>query len=124
MATLITVLQVFCSLLIITFVLLQPSKGGSFFAGSSQGVFGSSGGLTFFFKATMWLMAVLMFSSLFLSWQKIHESKSSVVESTPISAPDVDSAAIPTNTTEPTNAAVPAEGAATEQTDPATSTEN
>lgn len=124
MATLITVLQVFCSLLIITFVLLQPSKGGSFFAGSSQGVFGSSGGLTFFFKATMWLMAVLMFSSLFLSWQKIHESKSSVVEASPISAPDIDSATIPTSTTEPTNAAVPAEGAATEQTDPATSTEN
>lgn len=64
----------------IALILLQPSKGGSFFTSSNQGVFGSSGGTTFLFRATMWCAAFLAASCIFLSWVKIKESGQSVVE--------------------------------------------
>ena len=64
----------------IALIMLQPSKGGSFFTSSNQGVFGSSGGTTFLFRATMWCAAFLAASCIFLSWSKIRESGQSVVE--------------------------------------------
>ena len=84
MLTLVTVLQVLVSILVIALVLLQPSKGGSFFSASNQGVFGSSGGTNFLFKATMWCSLFLAVSCLFLSWFKVQQSGESVIVETKI----------------------------------------
>lgn len=100
METFVIVLQIITCLLVIALVLLQPSKGGSFFTSSNQGVFGSSGGTTFLFRATMWCAAFLAASCIFLSWVKIKESGQSVVEvpstnvpavPAPVSVPPVES---------------------------------
>jgi protein translocase SecG subunit len=85
METFIIVLQVLACLLMITLILLQPSKGGSFFTASNQGVFGSSGGTNFLFKATMWCAAFLAISCLVLSRMKIQEAGESVAND--VSAP-------------------------------------
>ena len=86
MLTLVTVLQVLVSILVITLVLLQPSKGGSFFSASNQGVFGSSGGTNFLFKATMWCSLFLAASCLFLSWFRVQEAGESVIVDTKVNA--------------------------------------
>jgi protein translocase SecG subunit len=86
MLTLVTTLQVLVSILVITLVLLQPSKGGSFFSASNQGVFGSSGGTNFLFKATMWCSLFLAASCLFLSWFRLHEAGESVIVDTKVNA--------------------------------------
>jgi protein translocase SecG subunit len=87
--TIITVLQVIASLLIITLILLQPSKGGSFFTSGSQGVLGSSGGASLLFKATMWCASFLAVSCLFVAWMNVKSSGQSVigVGETPVSIP-------------------------------------
>jgi len=79
METFVIVLQIITCFLMIALILLQPSKGGSFFTSSNQGVFGSSGGTTFLFRATMWCAAFLAVSCIFLSWMKINEAGQSVV---------------------------------------------
>ena len=89
MLTLVTTLQVLVSILVITLVLLQPSKGGSFFSASNQGVFGSSGGTNFLFKATMWCSLFLAASCLFLSWFRLHEAGESVIVDTKVNAQPV-----------------------------------
>lgn len=85
----------------ITLILLQPSKGGSFFTASNQGVFGSSGGTTFLFRATMWCAAFLAVSCIFLSWMKVNEAKQSVVSDVPVTttAPAVPATTPPAGTT-------------------------
>ena len=114
MSGFIMILQVLVCLLMIALILLQPSKGGSFFSASNQGVFGSSGGVNFLFKATMWSAAFLAFSCLALSYIKIKEGKTSVFSDTaPVSAPATTAPAAPLTTpveTAPTApaAAVPA----------------
>lgn len=97
METFVIVLQVITCILMIALVLLQPSKGGSFFTSSNQGVFGSSGGTTFLFRATMWCAAFLAASCLFLSWMNIRESGQSVVEvpATPVQSVPAPSAVPP-----------------------------
>jgi len=92
MLTLITVLQVIACVLVIAFVLLQPAKGGSFFTGSTEGVFGSSGGTTFLFRATMWLVAFLMISCLYVSRVKVKSSQDSIITMPATSATIPDSA--------------------------------
>lgn len=83
METFVIVLQIITCFLMIALILLQPSKGGSFFTSSNQGVFGSSGGTTFLFRATMWCAAFLAVSCIFLSWMKINEAGQSVVTEMP-----------------------------------------
>ncbi|MEZ4815315.1 MAG: preprotein translocase subunit SecG [Bdellovibrionota bacterium] len=87
METFVIVLQIITCILMIALVLLQPSKGGSFFTSSNQGVFGSSGGTTFLFRATMWCAAFLAVSCIFLSWVKVSETSQSVVSDTPVTTP-------------------------------------
>lgn len=99
MSGFIMILQVLVCLLMVALILLQPSKGGSFFSASNQGVFGSSGGVNFLFKATMWSAAFLAFSCLALSYIKIKEGKSSVFsETAPVSAPATTAPATPLTT--------------------------
>lgn len=76
MSTLITVVHIITCALIVLVVLMQSGKGAEIsasFGGSSQTVFGSSGGANFFTKLTFGLAAVFMITSLALT---IHGSKS------------------------------------------------
>lgn len=71
MHTLITVVHILTCIFIILVVLLQSGKGAEISAslsGSSQSVFGSSGGINFFQKATFGLAALFMMTSVFLTW--------------------------------------------------------
>ena len=98
MVSFITLLQVFVCLLMVALILLQPSKGGSFFTASNQGVFGSSGGTTFLFRATMWCGVFLAVTCLFLTWFKVHESGQSIINDTSVTLP---SKSLPANSTAP-----------------------
>jgi preprotein translocase subunit SecG len=72
MATLVTVIHVFVCLFLVLTVLLQPGKGGgmggAFGGGSTQGVFGGSGGSSLLRKATVFIAAIFMLSSMTLAW--------------------------------------------------------
>ncbi len=70
MQTLITVIHVFTCVLLVLVILVQSGKGAeisSSFAGSSQTVFGSSGGANFFTRFTSAAAAVFMVTSLTLT---------------------------------------------------------
>ena len=109
MTTLFTVLQILACLILITAVLLQPSKGGAALGGSAQSVFGSSGATSFLFKITMWMAFFIMASSIYLSHYRIQESRRSVINATaPLSAGVETSAPNPgTATPIPSPAAAP-----------------
>jgi len=86
----VTALMVLAAFILIGAVLLQPSKGGAggVLGGSSQSLFGSTGGTTFLFRLTMWCAGIIMVGSLFLSWSRIREGRRSVVDGmAPIGAP-------------------------------------
>jgi len=95
MESFIIVLQVIASFLMIALILLQPSKGGSFFTASNQGVFGSSGGTTFLFRATMWCATFLAVTCIFLSWMRVKEAGESVVNELVPSSLPVNSSSAP-----------------------------
>ena len=83
MQTLITVIHVFTCVLIVLLVLIQSGKGAEIstsFAGSSQTVFGSSGGANFFTRLTSGAAAVFMATSLILTLLG-GQSKKSLFES-------------------------------------------
>lgn len=70
MITFITVIHIVTIFLLVIAVLLQSGKGAEVsatFGGSSQTVFGSSGGANFFQKLTYGLAAVFMLTSLTLT---------------------------------------------------------
>lgn len=70
MSTLITVIHVFTCALLVLVVLIQSGKGAEIsasFAGSSQTVFGSSGGANFFTRLTSVLAAIFMITSVVLT---------------------------------------------------------
>ena len=70
MATLVTVIHIFTCLLLVLIVMVQSGKGAEISAslgGSSQTVFGSSGGANFFTRFTSALAAVFMLTSLSLT---------------------------------------------------------
>lgn len=70
MITFITVIHISTVVLLVIAVLLQSGKGAEIsanFGGSSQTVFGSSGGVNFFQKLTYALAAVFMVTSLTLT---------------------------------------------------------
>ena len=109
MTTFITVLQVLaCLILIISVLLQQPKGGGTVFGGTSQSVFGSTGGTTFMFRLSMWSAVFIMVTSLFLAWYKNNEGKNTVVD---MSVPAA--ATLPAAPTTETNgaASAPAEAA-------------
>ena len=90
MQTLITVVHVFTCDLLVLVVLLQSGKGAeisSSFAGSSQTVFGSSGGANFFTRFTSAAAAVFMITSLVLTIMGGQSRKSTLFQDAPASAP-------------------------------------
>jgi preprotein translocase subunit SecG len=82
METLLIVLMVLCAVIIVASILLQPSKGGGISAlgGSSQSVFGSTGGTTFLFRVALYGGFFLMGASLLLSRINVSESRKSVID--------------------------------------------
>lgn len=89
MHTLITVIHFTTCVLLVIVVLLQSGKGAEIsasFGGSSQTVFGSSGGANFFTRLTLTLAGIFMLTSLTLTWMG-NKSKKSVFDglTTPIS---------------------------------------
>jgi preprotein translocase subunit SecG len=83
MQTLITVIHIFTCVLLVLVVLIQSGKGAEIstsFAGSSQTVFGSSGGANFFTRLTSGAAAVFMATSLILTLLG-GQSKKSLFES-------------------------------------------
>ncbi len=70
MHTLVTVIHVFTCILLVLVVLIQSGKGAEIstsFGGSSQTVFGSSGGANFFTRFTSGAAAVFMITSVALT---------------------------------------------------------
>lgn len=108
MQTLITVIHCVTCLLIVLLVLVQSGKGAEIsasFSGSSQTVFGSSGGANFFVRFTQVAAAIFFATSLGLTVLGSHSSKSvfdRIASPAPLSAP----AANPPTSTSPD--AVPA----------------
>ncbi len=81
MLTVLTILQVIACVMLVGFILLQPAKNsGSAFGPSEQSLTGNSAGTSAPFKLTMMAAAFLAISSLFMSWSRINDSKTSVVD--------------------------------------------
>lgn len=89
MQTLATVVHVIACVLLILVVLIQSGKGAEIsasFGGSSQTIFGSSGGANFFTRLTTVLAGIFMVTSLTLT-MAANRAKKSVFEGQPIPAP-------------------------------------
>jgi len=113
MQTFITVIHVLACLLLIPVILIQSGKGADIsasFGGSSQTVFGSSGGANFFTRLTTTLAGIFMLTSLVLTTLS-NQTKKSVFEGQ-AAAPAPAATATPTGAAtpaaEPTAAATPA----------------
>ena len=132
MTTFITLIHIVAIVLLVISVLLQSGKGAEIsasFGGSSQTVFGSSGGQNFFQKLTYTLAAIFMLTSLTLTILPSKMKKSVLEGYTPagqpaqapaqssIPAAGTESAAESTGATEtaPTAQGAPAEQPAGEQ---------
>lgn len=112
MTTFVTVVHIVTCFLIVVVVLMQSGKGADISAslgGSSNTVFGSSGGANFFTKTTFALATIFMFTSLGLTILGSREKRSVFdtlpAATTPAQAPEA--AAPPANSTP--SAAAPAE---------------
>jgi preprotein translocase subunit SecG len=111
MTTFVTVVHIITCFLIIVVVLMQSGKGADISAslgGSSNTVFGSSGGANFFTKTTFVLAAIFMFTSIGLTILGTRE-KRSVFDTAPATS-------IPANTSE-VPAGAPADAPATAPVD-------
>ena len=90
MQTVLTVIHIVACLLLIPVILIQSGKGADIsasFGGSSQTVFGSSGGANFFTRLTTTLAVIFMLTSLVLT-SVSNQSKKSVFEgAVPATAP-------------------------------------
>jgi len=107
MQTFVTIIHVITCILLVLVVLIQAGKGAEIstsLGGSSQTVFGTSGGANFLTRFTSGAAAVFMVTSLALTLMG-GQSKKSLFESgsVPASSPATQSAA-------PSNAANPATG--------------
>jgi preprotein translocase subunit SecG len=116
MQTLLTVLHISSCVLLVLVVLIQSGRGAEMsasFAGSSQSVFGSSGGANFFTKFTAVLAAIFMATAVALT---VHHSsgKGSTMDklqtqpagqTAPATAPTTPDAAAPAPATAPAPAA-------------------
>ena len=111
MITLITVIHIATIVLLVISVLLQSGKGAEIsasFGGSSQTVFGSSGGQNFFQKLTYTLAGIFMVTSLTLTILP-SRLKKSVLEGytpppAPATAPAPEAGKVEQTTTPPTQA--------------------
>jgi preprotein translocase subunit SecG len=107
MQTLVTVIHVFTCVLLVLVVLIQSGKGAEIstsFGGSSQTVFGSSGGANFFTRFTSGAAAVFMVTSLALTLMG-GQSRKSLFETVPATAPATQSAPAGTAPAQPEKAA-------------------
>lgn len=89
MTTFVTVVHIMTCALIVLVVLMQSGKGADISAslgGSSNTVFGSSGGANFFTKTTFFLAAIFMCTSLGLTIMGSREKRSVFDTGAPISA--------------------------------------
>lgn len=96
MTTFITVIHVTTCVLLVLVVLIQSGKGAEIsasFSGSSQTVFGSSGGANFFTRFTQGAAAVFMITSLTLTILG-GQTKKSLFEST-AAAPSAQKPVVP-----------------------------
>jgi preprotein translocase subunit SecG len=106
-STLVTVIHVFTCVMLILVVLIQSGKGAEIsasFSGSSQTVFGSSGGANFFTHFTRGAAAVFMVTSILLTVMG-SQNKRSMFE-TPTS-----SSTVPAKSALPGGPATPAQDA-------------
>lgn len=103
METLVTVVHIIACALIILVVLLQSGKGAEIsasFGGSSQTVFGSSGGANFFTRLTSILAGIFMATSIGLTVASAAKKKSvtdSLTTTTETSQPAAPAPAAPAN---------------------------
>src|ERR1700761_2194452 len=89
MQTLLTVLHVFTCVLLVLVVLIQSGKGAEIstsFGGSSQTIFGSSGGANFFTRLTSVLAVIFMVTSVVLTLLG-GQSRKSLFDSQPLVPP-------------------------------------
>jgi preprotein translocase subunit SecG len=89
MQTFVTVVHVITCVLLVLVVLIQSGKGAEIstsLGGSSQTVFGSSGGANFFTRFTSGAAAVFMLTSIGLTLMG-GQSRKSVFEAIPVTAP-------------------------------------
>src|SRR4051812_18194751 len=101
--TLLAIIHICVALLLITFVLLQDSKGGmggAFGGGSSQTLFGATGAVNFLVKVTRILAIVFMCSCIGLAVLMAQRSGHSVTDTMPTTLPFAPNTA----TTTPNNA--------------------
>lgn len=115
MTTLITVIHVITCILLVLVILLQSGKGAEIsasFSGSSQTVFGSSGGANFFVRFTQGAAAVFMVTSVVLTLLKSHSNKSVFEGQSPTQAP---AATAPVAPGAPPAAAAPSSPVGTEK---------
>lgn len=91
MSLLLIIIHVVVCIALIMIVLLQTGKGAdmgaAFGGGSSQTLFGSTGGATFLSKATTVAAIVFMLTSLTLAYMSGGTASKSVVTSAPAPAP-------------------------------------
>jgi len=118
MQSLITAVHIIAAALLVLVVLIQKGKGAEIsasFAGSSQTVFGTSGGANFFTRFTAVCATVFMVTSITLTIMGGQQRKS-LFESAPVSAsrPATTAPVAPAGTTAPAAApaapATPAQG--------------
>ncbi len=85
MTTFVTIIILLAAIFMIGSIFLQPAKGDGFVGGgATQTAMGASGGTSFMFKVTMWCALIIMAGSLYLSWYNIQSSKSSVLDTIPM----------------------------------------
>ncbi|MEO5668687.1 MAG: preprotein translocase subunit SecG [Bdellovibrionota bacterium] len=80
MMTFLSILQVLACVILVAAVLFQPSKGDGAFSPAAQTSVSNSAGTNFLFKTTMFCAAFLAASSLYMTWVKISDAKSSVID--------------------------------------------
>lgn len=80
MLTLLTIVHLLLALSLITFVLLQDSKGGGAFGigggSGTQGVFGASGAGNFLVTATKWIATLFAVTCIALSYMTLSKTDS------------------------------------------------
>ncbi|MBW1980420.1 MAG: preprotein translocase subunit SecG [Deltaproteobacteria bacterium] len=119
MQTILVIVHVLISIALIIVVLLQTGKGadiGAVFGGSSQTLFGSSGGSTFFSKLTTIVAIIFMLSSLTLAYRSHQYGGESVMSNV---KPAATAPASTEGQAEPAKAAAPAAPEAAKSSPPA-----
>ena len=118
MITFLSVLHIFTCIVLVLVVMIQSGKGAEIsasFGGSSQTVFGSSGGANFFTRFTSGAAVVFMVTSLTLTIMG-SQTRKSVFEGAPIAPAPAAQKANPINPVQPAAPAQPAQKSTTPAT--------